>query len=270
LFLAGNMRVVLGIEYRGSAYCGWQSQPSGCGVQDHLEKAIAAFLVTPLRVTCAGRTDTGVHATAQVVHLDTEVARPEAAWIRGVNATLPADIRVTWARQLTAPLAETFHARFAAKSRRYRYLLLNRAVAPALHQGLVGWFHAPLALAAMQEAAARVVGEHDFSTFRSAECQAKSPVKTVYEATVAQHGDLFVFDFRANAFLHHMVRNLVGSLVYVGAGRMDLNTFQAQLEARERALAPPTFSADGLCLTGVEYDESFDLPKPDTRLWMLE
>jgi tRNA pseudouridine38-40 synthase len=256
------MRIALGIEYRGTAYCGWQSQPSGCGVQDHLEKALSAFLNVAERVavTCAGRTDTGVHASAQVVHLDTSIERDVQSWVRGTNAHLPADIRVLWAQEIAAAHAEDFHARFAARSRRYRYVLLNHPVAPALMHDQMAWFHAPLDVGAMQEAANLLIGEHDFSAFRSAECQAKTPVKLLYSCGVSRHGDLVLFDLHANAFLHHMVRNIVGSLVYVGAGRHDLAWFRDVLASKNRALAAPTFAAAGLTLTGIEYDAKFGLP----------
>ncbi len=258
------MRVVLGLEYRGTAYCGWQSQPSGCGVQDHLEAAIASFLVSPARVVCAGRTDTGVHARAQVVHLDTDTDRSDVAWVRGVNASLPRDIRVVWAHRLADLSAERaqqqFHARFSALSRTYQYLLLNDTVEPALHIGGVGWFHVPLDVGAMQGAADLLLGEQDFSAFRSAECQAKSPVKTMHVAAVSKRDALIVFDFRAGAFLHHMVRNIVGCLVYVGAGRQDLSWFKDVIESRDRAKCAPTFAPDGLHLAGVEYDAAWKLP----------
>jgi tRNA pseudouridine38-40 synthase len=258
-------RIAMGLEYRGTAYCGWQSQPSGCAVQDHVESALAKFLATDARVSviCAGRTDTGVHASQQVIHLDTDIARDEQAWVRGTNTHLPADIRVLWAKQIANEHAEAFHARFAARSRRYRYVVLNRAVAPALHYDLVGWFHAPLSLSAMQDAAQSLLGEHDFSAFRSSECQAKTPVKTLYALNISQVGDVFIFDLHANAFLHHMVRNIVGSLVYVGAGRNDVAWMRALLDSRDRARAAPTFAAAGLTLTGIEYDAKFGLPNTE-------
>ncbi len=258
------MRVALGLEYRGTAYCGWQSQPSACGVQDHLENAISAFLVSPIRVVCAGRTDTGVHARAQVVHLDTPIDRAESAWVRGVNALLPADIRVLWARRF--PMVDggddtqQFHARYSARSRSYQYLLLNDSVSPGLQHGSVGWFPVPLDVSAMHIAAQRVIGEHDFSAFRSAECQAKSPVKTMYEASVTQRGAVVVFDFRASAFLHHMVRNVVGSLVYVGAARQDAAWFENVLASKDRSRGAPTFAPDGLYLSAVEYDAAWNVP----------
>ncbi len=259
------MRIALGIEYNGAAFCGWQSQPSGCGVQDHVESALNAFLATPdetISVNCAGRTDAGVHATLQVVHFDSTIERDEIAWVRGVNNFLPPAIRVLWSKRVN----DEFHARFSARSRGYRYLLLNDGIDAGIMRGQVGWFHVPLKLAVMQEAALLLLGEHDFSAFRAAECQAKSPVKTLYEANIDKSGQVFAFSFRANAFLHHMIRNIVGSLVYVGAGRHSVDEFKLIFESRNRTLAAPTFAADGLYLTNIEYDQKFDLPEIRARL----
>lgn len=258
-------RIALGLEYHGGPYCGWQSQPSGCGVQDHLEKALAAFAGTGelrVAVTCAGRTDTGVHAALQVVHLDTSLIREAEAWVRGCNAHLPATIRVLWAK----PVDEEFHARFSARTRTYQYVLLNDRTAPAAMHGTVGWFHPPLDEGAMREAATHLIGEHDFSTFRAAECQAKSPVKHMHSVEISRNGAVLTFSFRANAFLHHMIRNIVGELVYVGAGRRSLKEFQTIFASRQRALAAPTFAPDGLYLTQIEYDARFDLPTVAARI----
>ena len=231
-------------------------------MQDHLERALAKFLGEPVATMCAGRTDTGVHAMAQVVHLETELERDDVSWVRGTNTSLPADIRVVWAQ----PVAADFHARFSATSRTYRYVLLNAPVPSATLEGLVGWFHAPLDIEKMQMAARLLVGEHDFSAYRAAECQAKSPVKTMVQSGVERIGrideacQLMVFALRGNAFLHHMVRNIVGELVYVGAGRRSLEEFREILEGRDRRRAAPTFSPDGLYLCDVEYDARFGLP----------
>jgi tRNA pseudouridine38-40 synthase len=250
------VRVALGIEYDGAGYAGWQSQAHGNTVQDVLEKALAAVAGQPLRVACAGRTDAGVHALAQVVHFDSAVLRPETAWVRGVNAHLPPQVAVRWAKEV----GPEFHARFSARSRVYRYLLLNRAVRPALLAGHVGWFHHPLDMDAMRTAAACLVGEHDFSAFRAAECQAKSPIKHLYRADIAMQGECIVFDFHANAFLHHMIRNLVGSLVYIGKGKHPPAWLAELLQERDRKRAAPTFAADGLYFAGVEYDPVWQLP----------
>lgn len=250
------VRIALGLEYNGGAFCGWQSQPEGCGVQDALERALAGIAAEPVRATTAGRTDTGVHALRQVVHFDTAAVRPLSAWVRGVNALLPDSVGVLWAREVP----EEFHARFSAFERRYRYRLLNRPVRPALFTGKVGWFHHPLDMEAMARGAAYLVGEHDFSAFRAAECQAKSPVKNLRQLEIRREGDLILFDLAANAFLHHMVRNIVGCLVYVGKGKHPPEWMAGLLESRDRRLAAPTFSPDGLYLTGIGYDPKWGLP----------
>lgn len=250
------MRWAIGLEYDGSPFHGWQSQPHGNSVQDILERALARIAGMPVRATCAGRTDAGVHASIQVVHFDAPVVRPESAWVRGVNRFLPDSIAVDWAIQV----APAFHARFCAISRSYRYLLCNRRVRPGLYHQRHGWFHRPLNLAPMQQAAAMLVGEHDFSAFRAAECQARSPVKVLHQATVEQFRDVFVFEFRANAFLHHMVRNLVGALVQVGQGAQSPEWIARLLARRDRREAAATFPAEGLYLCGVEYEPRWQLP----------
>ena len=252
------MRVALGVEYFGGSFRGWQSQAGGGTVQDALEAALAKIVGERTGVLCAGRTDAGVHATQQVVHFDTAADRPLTAWVRGVNSHLPDGVSVRWAQ----PVSDEFHARFSARGRRYRYLLLDRPQRPGLWQGRVGWFHWPLDLAAMQDACARLLGEHDFSAFRAAECQAKSPVKTMTGASVRQCGSLFVFDFEASAFLHHMVRNLVGTLVYVGKGTQGPGWVDELLQMRDRKLAAPTFSPDGLYFRGPRYEPHWGLPDP--------
>jgi tRNA pseudouridine38-40 synthase len=250
------MRYALALEYDGRAFCGFQSQREGCGVQDALQHALAAIAGAPVRVAAAGRTDAGVHATSQVAHFDTDAVRPDAAWVRGVNTSLPPATAVLWA----VAVDTTFHARFAATARHYAYLLQNRAERPALLAGRVGWYHRPLDLDAMQRATARLVGTHDFSAFRAAECQAKSPVKTLARAEVRRDGTLIRFEFSANAFLHHMVRNLVGALVEIGAGRRDVGWIGELLDARDRTRGAATFAADGLYFCGADYDARFGLP----------
>lgn len=249
------MRIALIIEYDGSDFFGWQSQSSGNTVQDAVEAAVSAVADAPTRVVCAGRTDTGVHALAQVVHFDTDAARPLSAWVRGVNAHLPGTVAVRHAQWVSAE----FHARFSATGRRYRYLLLNRPQRPGVSHRRVGWYHRPLDLGMMQTAALSVLGEQDFTAFRSAECQAKSPVRTLYQLSIQCEGELFIFDLHANAFLHHMVRNLVGSLIMVGSGKHPPQWMAAILAGRDRSLAAPTFSPAGLYLTGVDYDPVWDL-----------
>ena len=250
------MRIALGIEYAGDAFAGWQSQPHGCAVQDAVEAALACVAGEPVRVTVAGRTDTGVHATAQVAHFDTDVKRPETAWVRGTNAHLPPNVAIRWA----VGVDERFHARFRAFERAYRYLLFNAPVRPAVLTGRVGWFHLPLDEAKMRQAAGLLVGEHDFSAFRAASCQAKTPVRVVSEAAVRREGDMIVFDFRANGFLHHMVRNFVGALVYIGKGAQEPGWIGKLLTCRDRARAAPTFSPAGLYLCGVSYPPHWPLP----------
>lgn len=251
------VRIALGVEYCGAGFEGWQSQTHGRTVQDVLEAAIGCIANEQLGVVCAGRTDTGVHAAVQVAHFDTRAERPVTAWVRGVNAHLPDGVAVTWAREVD----ERFHARFSALSRSYRYVLLNRPVRSALLNGRVGWFHAPLDVAAMQEAARLLVGRHDFSAFRAAQCQANSPVRDLRVASVRQNGEWFVFDFEANAFLHHMIRNLVGALIHVGKGVRPPAWMGELLEQRDRRLSPPTFMPDGLYLAGVEYPDGLGLPE---------
>jgi tRNA pseudouridine38-40 synthase len=250
------MRIALGLEYDGSAFCGWQTQPSGCGVQDHLEKSLHAFTRERIEVIAAGRTDAGVHAIAQVVHFDTQALREAHSWVRGPNATLDAGVRVLW----SAPVADDFHARYSARTRTYRYLLLDAAVAPAVLRNRLGWHHRPLDEARMSEAIRVLLGEHDFSAFRDAQCQAKSPVRNLMQASVERRGRLVVVTLTANAFLHKMVRNIVGALVYVGDGRESPGWLAELLEARDRRESAPTFAPDGLYLAGVEYDRAIGLP----------
>ncbi|MDW8323146.1 MAG: tRNA pseudouridine(38-40) synthase TruA [Burkholderiales bacterium] len=250
------VRIALGLEYDGRAFCGWQTQPGGCAVQDALEQALAAVHTAPVRCTVAGRTDAGVHALLQVVHFDAARPRPIEAWVRGVNAHLPAAMAVLWARAV----ADDFHARYSALQRTYRYVLLNRRVRPALLAGRVGWQHGRLDEVRMREAAALLVGRHDFSAFRAAECQAKSPVRELYVAEVSRRGDFLLFEFRANAFLHHQVRNMVGALVWVGLGRRPVEWIGELLESRDRRLAAATFAPDGLYLADIGYDAHWGLP----------
>lgn len=257
------MRIALGIEYEGSGFCGWQTQPSGCAVQDRLEAALGQIAGVPVATICAGRTDAGVHALAQVVHFDCDVARPDSAWVRGTNALLPTGLAVVWAK----PVAEKFNARFSATARHYRYLLLNHAVRPAADHGRVGWFHGALDLDAMRAAASHLLGEHDFSAFRSSECQAKSPVRKLTQLSIERRGAYVAFEFCANGFLHHMVRNIVGSLVYVGKGRYDTAWMATLLASRDRAQGAPTIEAAGLYLTGVDYDARWNLPQRERLQW---
>lgn len=249
-------RIALGVQYSGTGWHGWQSQPGRNTVQDTLEAALSSFADHPIRVTCAGRTDAGVHAIGQVVHFDSEARRDLQGWIRGVNALLPKSIAVTWSRAVDA----SFHARFSAVQRHYDYLLYNHPVRAPLWDGRAGWVHMPLDVERMRAAGQCLLGQHDFSAFRSAECQARSPVRQMDRFTVQQCGPLLVISLAANGFLHHMVRNLVGCLVYVGCGRQPVEWLAAVLAQRERRLAAPTFMAAGLHLTAVQYPASFGLP----------
>ena len=251
------MRIALGVEYDGSQYFGWQSQAGGHTVQDALQAALSGIANELITIVAAGRTDTGVHAQEQVVHFNTNVARPLTAWVRGVNALLPNSIAVLWAH--TVP--EEFHARFSAQARSYRYLLINRSVRNAMQHGKAGWFHTPLNVEKMCEAAQYLLGEHDFSALRAAECQAKSPIKNLAQLDIQKQGDTIIFDLSANAFLHHMVRNIVGCLVYVGKGKHPPQWMREVLEGQERSLAAPTFAPDGLYLRRITYDAKWELPQ---------
>lgn len=257
------MRVALGIEYDGSAFCGWQHQPQMPTVQETLESALKSFSTVPLRTVCAGRTDTGVHATHQVVDFDSPVQRPLTAWVRGVNAYLPSTVAVRWARFVP----DDFSSRFSAVERTYEYWILNDPVRSPLLASRTGWLFRPCDEAKMQEAANLLIGEHDFSSFRASECQAKTPVRLVHEVTVKRFGRMIGIRLRANAFLHHMVRNIVGSLVYVGTGRESLSWFKEVFEAKDRTLAAPTFAASGLYLVGVKYPNFPDLPTYSPPMW---
>ena len=259
------MRVALGVEYDGAGFCGWQSQPQLCGVQDALEAAIKKLILQDVRIHAAGRTDTGVHALMQVVHLECDVSRPLTAWVRGVNAFLPATVRVIWAQNVS----DGFHARFSATQRHYQYLLINQPIAPAIMATKAGWYHLPLDIKAMQQAIALLQGEHDFSAFRASECQAKSPIRHLAQASIIAQHESIIFNFSANAFLQHQVRNMVGALIYVGNGKYAPDWIAHLLKQKDRALSPPTFSPNGLYLTGVDYATPFNLPDSKRYLRLL-
>lgn len=251
------MRIALGVEYDGSGYNGWQSQPDMPSVQDALQLALSGVANTPISIAAAGRTDTGVHALEQVVHFDTAVKRPLSAWVRGTNALLPKDIAVLWAHEVT----EEFHARFSAQARSYQYVLINRPSRSAVHHDKVGWFHLPLNIDAMREAAQYLLGEHDFSAFRAAECQAKTPIKTLLQLDIQQNGETILINLKANAFLHHMVRNIMGCLIYVGKGKYPPGWVGEVLRGKNRKFAAPTFMANGLYLRHITYDAKWGLPQ---------
>jgi len=254
------VRIALGISYSGSSYEGWQSQLSGNTVQDKLELALGKFAAQPIRTLCAGRTDAGVHGLMQVVHFDTPLQRDIASWVRGTNTFLPSDIAVQWAREVP----EEFHCRGSAIARRYAYVVLESAVRPSVEAGRVGWVYRPLDEAAMRQAATHLVGEHDFSSFRAAQCQAKSPVKTIKHITISHRGEpgarYWRFEFEANAFLHHMIRNIMGCLVAIGQGSYPPDWLAGVMAARSRDAAAPTFSPDGLYFLGPVYEDHYGLP----------
>ncbi|MBF7073124.1 tRNA pseudouridine(38-40) synthase TruA [Glaciecola sp. MH2013] len=251
------MRIAMGIEYDGSCYHGWQRQNSFVSVQQNLEEALQKIALEPISVTCAGRTDAGVHATYQVVHFDTDVQRPIRAWTRGVNTHLAKNIGVKWAKVTS----DEFHARFSARSRRYRYIIYNHALRPAILNAGITHIYYPLDVDRMHRAAQCLVGEHDFTSFRAVSCQSHSPVRTLSEISVTRKGDYVVLEVAANAFLHHMVRNLVGSLVKVGTGECSVEWMQETLEARDRKVAGATAQPNGLYLVDVSYPEEFAIPK---------
>jgi tRNA pseudouridine38-40 synthase len=255
------MRIVLGLEYDGTLYAGWQRQPvkaSVITVQEIVELAVSGIANHSVSVVCCGRTDAGVHATQQIVHFDTSVIRTIHAWVRGLNALLPKNVSVRWA--LVADI--TFHARHSALERRYTYVLYNNTVRPSLLDNRVGWVHRPLLLEPMQHAAQLLIGQHDFSTFRASQCQAHSPIRTLTHCSIEQHGHLFIFNIQANAFLHHMIRNIVGSLVYVGIGKWSVANFSTAFLAKDRCQGAPTFSPDGLYFCGAMYPKHFNIPQP--------
>jgi tRNA pseudouridine38-40 synthase len=255
-------RIALGVQYVGTAWNGYQKQPSRDTVQDRLEIALEKFACTPVATTCAGRTDAGVHAAEQVVHFDTDLDRAMQSWVRGVNAFLPDSITVRWAAEVPPDAAgNEFHARFSARSRTYHYVLYNNPHPSPLLAGRAGWVFRPLDVERMREAAAHLLGTHDFSSFRASGCQARTPVKQMHEVEINRHGDVIVFTLRASAFLHHMVRNIVGSLVYVGIGREPPGWMAEVLAGRSRDVAAPTFMPDGLYLAKIEYDPKWGLPQ---------
>lgn len=257
------MRLAAVIEYDGSAYSGWQAQKDTHTVQETVERALSSVADEPLKVICAGRTDAGVHAVGQIVHFDTSASRTERSWVLGANSNLPTDVCLRSARRTRSD----FHARFSARSRRYRYVILNRWVRPALLRSRVCWERRTLEAGTMQQAATALIGEHDFSSFRALSCQAHSPVRTLHELSVTRAGDCVYIDVHANAFLHHMVRNIAGVLIAVGCGEKSPDWPLELLAVRDRTRGGVTASAAGLYLVHVDYPEehgfdgSFKLPQ---------
>jgi tRNA pseudouridine38-40 synthase len=252
------MRMAMGIEYDGTAYNGWQRQKSGTGVQELVEGALAAVADAPVDTVCAGRTDAGVHAIGQVVHFDSDASRTGRNWVLGVNSNLPSDVNALWA----APVSGDFHARYSATARTYRYLILNRLTRSALYRHRAWWLHRPLDLAPMRQAAAALIGEHDFSAFRAAGCQASTPNRRVTAIELERHGDWVTVTIEANAFLQHMVRNIVGLLAAIGSGEEGPAWAAKVLASRDRREGAMTAPAHGLTLIAVDYPERFALPQP--------
>jgi tRNA pseudouridine38-40 synthase len=251
------MRIALGIEYDGTDFHGWQRQRTGRTVQGCVEEALSRVADHKLAVICAGRTDTGVHATEQVIHIDTVAVREEKAWIRGGNANLPSDIRVQWAREVD----DSFHARFSARRRHYRYVILNRSCPSAQFRHRASWVYAQLDVASMRAGAIHLLGEHDFTSFRALACQAKHPIRTIHTLDVHRCGDFFYIDVVANAFLHHMVRCIAGVLITIGRGEASPDWAREVLQARDRAAGGITAPAAGLYLVAVHYPAQFILPR---------
>ena len=251
------MRIALGVSYNGQAYQGWQSQTSGQTIQDHLERALGKLAAQRVSTVCAGRTDAGVHGLMQVVHFDTHLQRETNSWVRGTNAYLPKDIAVQWA----VSTSDAFHCRACATSRRYAYVLLESPVRPSVDAGRVGWAFRPMALEAMQAGASHLLGEHDFTSFRASQCQALSPVKTMLSIDISKRGAYWRVEFEANAFLHHMIRNVMGCLVEIGQGKKPPAWMLDVLAARDRRAAAPTFSPDGLYFLGPRYAPEWNMPE---------
>jgi tRNA pseudouridine38-40 synthase len=257
------MRFAIGLEYDGSGFLGWQVQRNEPTVQSCVQKALSSIANHDVPVTCSGRTDTGVHALCQVAHFDSDADRTERSWLLGANTLLPDQISLLWIR----PVDETFHARFSAHARRYRYLILNRPIRPALGHGRFSWVRERLDQSLMDQGASALLGEHDFSAFRAASCQARHAVREVHEISVHRQGDLVVLDVVANGFLYHMVRNIAGSLLSVGKGERPPGWMKELLAARDRTLAAPTASPDGLYFVGARYPAAYNLPIETREHW---
>lgn len=259
---SGSMnRFAAGIAYDGTGYMGWQRQHHGASVQAAVEAAVSRVAASPVEVVCAGRTDAGVHATQQVVHFDTAADRPLYGWLRGVNSNLPRDVALQW----ITPVDPRFHARFSATARSYRYVIYSHPVRPALHRSRVSWTYRALEVQPMREAARDLLGEHDFSSFRAVACQARHPVRRVDELTVTRVGDYLYLDVTANAFLHHMVRNIAGVLMRIGAGDRPPEWARRVLEARDRTAGGVTAPGEGLYLVNVGYPAEFGIPEHGER-----
>jgi len=251
------MQIALGIEYDGAKYYGWQRQKEVISVQQTLEKALSLIANHKVTVTCAGRTDAGVHSTGQVIHFETSANRKEVAWTLGVNANLPDDISVRWVKSVN----DDFHARFSATARRYRYIICNSAFRPSILQSGLSYYHEVLDAKLMHQAGQFVVGEHDFTSFRALHCQASSPVRSIEFFNVTRRGEFIIIDIKANAFLYHMVRNLAGSLIEIGKQNKPVNWLASLLELKDRSKAAATAKAGGLYFVEVDYPACFSLPR---------
>jgi len=256
------MKIALGIEYSGCRYYGWQKQDISPTVQEVLESALSKIANEDIRVVCAGRTDTGVHALQQVVHFETSSHREAQAWILGTNTILPKDVAVTWILNVD----DDFHARFAAEERTYQYLILNRQSRPAIFNGLVTWQHQQLDFERMKQASQCLIGEHDFSSYRAVACQANTPIRTIHKLEIKQWDDWFVITLCANAFLHHMVRNIAGVLMAIGRGKEEVSWAEEVLLAKDRTAGGITAKPDGLYLVNIKYPEKYKIPNPETLM----
>jgi len=252
------VRIAVGLEYNGSGYAGWQAQATGSTLQGVIERALGRIADEPVSLTCAGRTDAGVHALGQVAHFDTGATRSLRGWVLGANSELPRDVSIAWA----LPVAGHFHARYCAEARTYRYLICNRLARAALLADRAAWIHRPLDHERMQEAAQALLGEHDFSAFRAAECQAKSPIRRMERLQVERHGELIAIEATANAFLHHMMRNIAGLLIAIGRGDAPVEFAREVLCGRDRTRNAATAPAMGLYLLAVRYPAAFGVPQP--------
>jgi len=251
------MRYALGVEYDGSRYCGWQRQNNVISVQQKLEEALSKIANEPIEVICAGRTDTGVNATNQIVHFDTNQIRKDVAWTLGVNTNLPSDIAVSWVKAVS----DEFHARFSATARRYRYVIYNSRLRSAILSHGISFCHQPLDENLMHQAAQLLIGRHDFTSYRTVHCQSHSAIRTLYHCNVTRFNNYIVIDVKGNAFLHHMVRNIAGSLMEVGQGERPVSWIKDVLEAKNRCVAGMTAPSAGLYFVDVDYPEEFEIPK---------
>ena len=256
------MRIVASIEYDGQSFCGWQRQPDVPNIQSLIERALSSITQSKITISAAGRTDSGVHALGQIFHFDTNVKRPISAWVKGVNSLLPESVRVIWAQEV----AHDFHSRYSALEREYQYLLINNSVNSALWNAYAGWNFYTLNYELVHQACIKFVGEYDFSSFRSSECQAASPVREIYFFDVKQFGDDYIFTIRANGFLHHQIRNMMGAIILVGRELKGPNFIDLLLTQKDRSKAPPTFMPNGLYLTNIKYDDKWGLPTANNKL----